>query len=221
MPLNKACVGKCYPPVTTEVSREAIEKYARAYNDNNPAFFDANHRGGIVAPPLFGVVVTWPSLVQAVGDSELQVDLLRLLHGEQEMEFFNPIRPGDKITSSAKIASIETKATGETLTVELEACDDNREPKVRVIFGAFVRSGGSRRAGDKEQEIAKAERAEPLATISQQIDADQTVRYAEASGDLNPIHVNDAVARMAGLPGIIVHGLCTMAFTSKVMIDKL
>jgi acyl dehydratase len=29
------------------------------------------------------------------------------------------------------------------------------------------------------------------------------------------------VARMAGLPGIIVHGLCTMAFTSKVMIDNL
>src|SRR5271156_1866812 len=151
MPLNKACVGKCYPPVKTEVSREAIEKYARAYNDDNPAFFDAARHGGGVAPPLFGAVVTWPSLVQAVGDSELQVDLLRLLHGEQEMEFFNPIRPGDKIISSAKIASIETKATGETLTVELEAFDENREPKVRVIFGAFVRGGGSRRTGDKEQ----------------------------------------------------------------------
>ncbi|HTY54432.1 MAG TPA: MaoC/PaaZ C-terminal domain-containing protein, partial [Candidatus Binataceae bacterium] len=51
--------------------------------------------------------------------------------------------------------------------------------------------------------------------------ADQTFRYAEASGDLNPIHVDENVARMAGLPGIIVHGLCTMAFTSKVIIDNL
>ena len=61
MPLNKACVGK-YPPVTTKVSLEAIQKYARAYNDDNPAFFDATRPGGIVAPPIFGVVVTWPSL---------------------------------------------------------------------------------------------------------------------------------------------------------------
>src|SRR5208337_517917 len=106
---------------------------------------------GIVAPPLFGVVVTWPSLVQAVGDPELQVDLLRLLHGEQEMEFFNPIRPGDKITSNAKIASIQTKPSGETLTIELEASDQH-EPKVRVIFGAFIRTGGSRKSGDDEQE---------------------------------------------------------------------
>lgn len=220
MPLNKACVGKCYPPVTTEVSSEAIEKYARAYNDDNPAFFDLNRPGGIVAPPLFGVVVTWLSLMHAVGDPELQVDLLRLLHGEQEMEFFNPIRPGDKITSNAKIASIQTKLTGETLTIELEA-SDQREPKVRVIFSAFIRAGGSRKSGANEPDMAKAERGAALVTVSQQIDADQTFRYAGASGDHNPIHVDETVARMAGLRGIIVHGLCTMAFTSKVMIDKL
>jgi acyl dehydratase len=57
--------------------------------------------------------------------------------------------------------------------------------------------------------------------VTQTIDRDQTYRYAEASGDRNPIHVDEAVAKMAGLPGIIVHGLCTMAFTSKVAIDKL
>ena len=32
---------------------------------------------------------------------------------------------------------------------------------------------------------------------------------------------NASIAKLAGLPGIIVHGLCTMAFTSKVAIDKL
>jgi len=220
MPLNQACVGKTYAAVTTEVSREAIEKYARAYNDDNPGFFDSNRAGGIVAPPLFGVVVTWPSLVNAVTDSELHADLLRLLHGEQEMEFFNPIRPGDKITSTAKIASIETRPTGEALTIELDAIDETRERKVRILFGAFIRGGGSRRAREKEQETQGVERA-AIVTVSQQIDADQTYRYAEASGDLNPIHVDENVARMAGLPGIIVHGLCTMAFTSKVMIDNL
>lgn len=221
MPLNKACEGKCYPPVTTDVTREAIEKYARACNDNNPAFFDPKRPGGIVAPPLFGVVVTWLSLLQAISDPELQADLLRLLHGEQDMEFFNPIRPGDKIVSSAKILSIETKPTGETVTIELEASDQNREPKLRALFIAFIRGGGSGKGAASDQTAPDVERGPAMLAVSQQVDADQTVRYAEASGDHNPIHVDANVARMAGLRGIIVHGLCTMAFTSKVMIDNL
>ena len=49
---------------------------------------------------------------------------------------------------------------------------------------------------------------------------DQTYRYAEASGDVNPIHIDVNIARMAGLPGIIVHGLCTMAFCSKAVIES-
>lgn len=36
------------------------------------------------------------------------------------------------------------------------------------------------------------------------------VRYAGASGDLNPIHWNDRFAREVGLPGVIVHGMLTM-----------
>jgi acyl dehydratase len=60
-----------------------------------------------------------------------------------------------------------------------------------------------------------------MLTVEQTIDRDQTFRYAEASGDRNPIHVDENVAKMAGLPGIVVHGLCTMAFASKVMIEGL
>jgi len=121
MPLNIACVGREYPPVTTNVTLDAMQKYARAYNDDNPAFFDASRAGGIVAPPMFGVTVTWNALMKAMMDRELHVDLLRLVHGEQDMEFPNPIRPGDVIDASAKIISIEAKTTGETMTVELNA----------------------------------------------------------------------------------------------------
>ena len=40
-------------------------------------------------------------------------------------------------------------------------------------------------------------------------------RYAEASGDHNAFHLDDELARAAGLPGIIVHGLCLMAFAGR------
>ena len=53
-----------------------------------------------------------------------------------------------------------------------------------------------------------------MGSITQQIDTDQTYRYAEASGDNMPIHLDEEIAKSVGLPGIIIHGLCTMAFTS-------
>jgi len=224
MPLNKSCVGKTYPPVTTEVTLDAIQKYARAYNDDNPAFFDANRPAGIVAPPMFAVTVTWNALMTAVLDPDLQADLLRLVHGEQDMEFTNTIRPGDIISASAKIISIETRASGETMTVELHASNQAGHEVNKTLFSAFIRGGRNRDAIRSEsagERIVEPARGEPDFTVAQKIDDDQTYRYAEASGDRNPIHVDASIAKMAGLPGIIVHGLCTMAFTSKVAIDKL
>ena len=41
------------------------------------------------------------------------------------------------------------------------------------------------------------------------------VRYAGASGDLNPIHWSDRVATSVGLPGVIAHGMYTMALAAR------
>src|SRR4051794_14259008 len=42
-----------------------------------------------------------------------------------------------------------------------------------------------------------------------------TVRYAGASGDFNPIHIDEELARAVGLPGRILHGLWTMAQVAR------
>jgi len=219
MPLNKACLGREYPPVTTTVTLEAMQNYARAYNDDNPHFFDAGLPGGIIAPPMFGVVVTWHALLNAVSDPEAGINPLRLVHGEQDMEFPNPIRPGDVITATSKIASIESRSTGETMVIELHGRNQRAEPVQKTLFTLFIRGGV--KGAPAEARPPEPDRGDPIFVVSQTIDPDQTFRYAEASGDRNPIHVDENVAKMAGLPGIIVHGLCTMAFTSRVAIDKL
>jgi acyl dehydratase len=46
-------------------------------------------------------------------------------------------------------------------------------------------------------------------------DAGLTKRYAEASGDPNPIHTDPEFAKSAGLPGVILHGLWTMAQVAR------
>jgi len=47
----------------------------------------------------------------------------------------------------------------------------------------------------------------------------QTVRYAGASGDFNPIHIDEEFARAVGLPGKILHGLWTMAQVARAQTD--
>ena len=221
MALNQTCRGKIYAPITTEVTLDATQNYARACNDDNQRFFDAAAPGGIVASPMFAVVVTWLSVITVMTDPEVHADLLRLLHVAQDMEFIAPIRPGDSITSTARIASIETHQSGESMALELEAHNGRGEAVNRSVFTIFIRGRrtASPPAGVRADNATV--RGAQLIAVEQTIDLDQTSRYAAASGDLNPIHVDANVAKMAGLPGIIVHGLCTMAFTAKVMVDHL
>ena len=221
MPLNREFIGRDFPPLGAMVTLEALQNYARACNDDNPRYFDAPAPGGIVAPPMFGVVVTWMSVVGAVGDPELGADLLRLLHAEQDMEFLSPLRPGDEITTVARVASIEARPGGEAMTLALDSHNRAGAPVLRTLFGIFIRAARRDRSAAGRTERPVSPSGDPMLTVEQTIDRDQTFRYAEASGDRNPIHVDENVAKMAGLPGIVVHGLCTMAFTSRVMIDRL
>ena len=46
-----------------------------------------------------------------------------------------------------------------------------------------------------------------------------TVRYAGASGDYNPIHIDEEFAKQVGLPGRILHGLWTMAQVARAQTD--
>jgi acyl dehydratase len=46
-----------------------------------------------------------------------------------------------------------------------------------------------------------------------------TVRYAGASGDFNPIHIDEEFAKQVGLPGRILHGLWTMAQVARALTD--
>jgi acyl dehydratase len=46
-----------------------------------------------------------------------------------------------------------------------------------------------------------------------------TVRYAGASGDYNPIHIDEEFARSVGLPGRILHGLYSMAQVARALTD--
>ncbi|MCY7341609.1 MAG: MaoC family dehydratase [Pseudonocardia sp.] len=56
-----------------------------------------------------------------------------------------------------------------------------------------------------------------LPPLSVRVTRADLVRYAGASGDFNPIHWSDRVATGVGLPGVIAHGMLTMALAGRVV----
>jgi acyl dehydratase len=60
---------------------------------------------------------------------------------------------------------------------------------------------------------------EKLPKRQYQVTRADLIRYAGASGDTNPIHWSDRVAAATGLPGVIAHGMLTMALAGRLLTE--
>jgi len=60
-------------------------------------------------------------------------------------------------------------------------------------------------------------KGDELPPLSLRVTRADLVRYAGASGDFNPIHWSDRVASSVGLPGVIAHGMLTMALAGRLL----
>lgn len=122
--IDPSAVGREYPPYTVEVEKGHIGMFAEAIGDPNPAF-QPDAGDAQVAPPTF---VTAFRSGEFTILQDLDVDLRKLLHGEQEYEYRRPIRPGDRLTCTPRVAHLKHKETKkgmmEFLTTELTMTDD-------------------------------------------------------------------------------------------------
>jgi acyl dehydratase len=60
-----------------------------------------------------------------------------------------------------------------------------------------------------------------VAETTYELTRDSLVRYAGASGDFNPIHYRDDVARSVGLDGVLAHGMLTMGLAIQPVVEWL
>ena len=220
MPLPVDKLGTVYPPRRATVEPQRAIEYARATNDLNPAYLSSKY-----APPVFGVVPSWESMGIAVGDIVPAESLMMIVHGEQDMYFHRPLAPGRELITSTEAYSVRVASSGTRFAVRVTSNDaEDGQPVLEQYVTMFIRGlvDGDDGGPDTPDHgfPAHARSVEPK-EVSFHVDADQTFRYARASGDEMPIHVDDAVAKSVGLPGIIAHGLFTLAMVSKQAIGVL
>lgn len=214
LPLDK--LGTAYGDRIAEIDAEAARAYAAATNDDNPAYAD-----GTVAPPVFGVVPTWEAMGLAVADLVPTDSLMMIVHGEQDMHFHRPLVPGTRLVSRSEAYAWRVGSSGTRFTVKVTSDDEAGEPVMEQYVTMFIRgmADGESAGPDKPRHHVGDDLPGPqVGEVSIHVDHDQTYRYRDASGDQMPIHVDDAFARSVGLPGIIAHGLCTMAMTGQAVI---
>ncbi len=212
-------IGTPGEPVSFTVERERIAAYAAATNDAI-----AQHAAGDLAPPVFSIVPAFQAMGMAAL-SVIPVELLgAILHGEQDFHFHRPIEPGTELETVSTPIGMRQRSSGVTVVVRSDTRDAAGELVTEGYSTTFVRGAqGAEDAGDVAPEHGFDEslrESEPATEVTQTYDADQTFRYAEASGDPMQIHLDDEFAKSVGLPGIIIHGLCSMAFTSVAAIQS-
>jgi acyl dehydratase len=196
-----------------KVDPERSKAYAAATNDPIPAHLD-----GDIAPPVFAIVPVWDTMITAMAGIVPPEVVAMVVHGEQDMWFHAPIRPGMVLRTKAAPIGVHVKPNGTSVIAKVVTSDQDGNLLVEQYMTSFFRGVSEGESAGEEAPPHKladdVKSREPDAVVTQQIDGDQTFRYAEASGDNMPMHLDEEFAKSVGLPGIIIHGLCTMAFTS-------
>lgn len=182
-----------------ELDRERVAKYQRGI---------AEEPNGLV-PPLIVAALVIPTSGLVIGTLDLGPDLFRIVHGGIDFDFHRRLSVGDAIDCSAKLEGIDDKSSGRVLNVGFDVSCAG-ELVCQGVTRYFVRgqTRGSKRLPSPLPGSA-------LASVTEVVQQGQSLLYAEGSGDVFPIHTSPEFARSVGLPDVILHGMCTLAFALR------
>jgi acyl dehydratase len=147
MAIDKSLVGRTGKPFTMPIEWSKVREFARAIRDPNPAYFDPElakmEAGGVPIPPTFLQVAAFWQDSESVPTASF--DLRRILHGEQEFEFFKPIFVGDLLTGTARISDVFEREGGRGgkmtfMVTEIEYKNQKGE-KVAIARGTLIETG--------------------------------------------------------------------------------
>lgn len=123
-PELKALLNKPGKPLVFDVEKGHILFFTRAIGDDNPLFTNEKYAAqsrykGLIAPPLFLVDACFFPFTQHI----LQFNPLKAnINGGSEIEYFLPVKVGDKVTGVPKVIGFEEKdgRSGKLLLVKVE-----------------------------------------------------------------------------------------------------
>jgi len=212
-PLNRALVGWRSEAKMEPVSAAEAAAFAAATGDPNPAYA----RPGGPLPPLYIARLFMPYLKQIWQMPELNLNLLRMVHAEQEVCWRRMLKSGEPFRLEMSISDIRDTGAGELLEIT-GRCRIDGETAVKGVTGLIVRGKKGLPSGTKN---AGSELEEKGFRIQIPTREGQQREYAKVSGDTNFIHTNELLAKAAGLPRTILHGACILSMACSALCRRL
>lgn len=207
------------PPIGTSrdseefrTSSHRLAQFARSVDDTNP-----HHLAGEFASPVFNHVPVMQSMVEVLdhvtGDNFV-------MHGEHDFIFHAPIVPAQRLFTTSTLTGMRGTKTGMTFIVRSQTLTHDGTEICTQYSTCLVRgeaSGALHGTAQPERPVvAKVDASSSTYPLT----ADQTRRYADAARDYSAYTIDPAAAAKVGFPAPLVHGMCTLAFAARAIVDE-
>jgi acyl dehydratase len=228
MELSSQFVGTKLKEYRRTVTWRETMNYAAAVDDHNPCYLDDEREGGLLAPPMYSVAVTWPVL-ERMGEYVEAEDfpaalLATQVHYTEHLRFHRPIVPGDQLRVRGNIAAVLPHRTGTHVVIRFHAEDHAGKPVFTEHFGSLLRGVTCSDGGKGAHALPRIPSADaPSQAIWESaipIDPMRAFLYDGCTNIYFPIHTSKRFAHQVGLPGTILQGTATLAYAVREIINR-
>jgi acyl dehydratase len=169
------------------------------------------------AVPTQAGVVAWGANAGPLG-----INFLMVVDGERKIEFHKPMAVQGDVVAASRVVGAWDKGAGKgaVVTSETQLTDAASGELLLTITGSFFARGDGGFGGPSEgqPEPHKVPARAPDQSVDIPTRPDQALIY-RLSGDRNPLHCDPDVAKMAGFPRPILHGMCTYGLTCRAVLQ--
>jgi acyl dehydratase len=186
-----------------EIDRDHLARYDRV----------CGFRLGDALPPTYIHVLAFPMALSIMTDRSFPFGVLGLVHIENVIEHLRPVRADEVLDLRVHPAGLRDHEKGRAIDLIAEARADGE--LVWRGTSTYLRRGGGGGNGDGDGAAKKKRQTTPPApprpNAIWNVPGDIGRRYADVSGDRNPIHLHPLAAKAFGMPGAIAHGMWVKA----------
>jgi acyl dehydratase len=208
--ISAGIVGMHAGPETVHVDKRWLMAYNAALGEVSAA-----------PHPLFPVCYEWDATRALRLSTGLQELNAQLVHAQHDLRLHRPVREETLVTRS-RVVAVAQRRPGAFVTIRLSAESGSGEPVSTSDYGMLYRGvrleGGERALVELDDPPKAGAKLEPAGEVP--IAATAGHVYTECARIWNPIHTDPEYARDAGLPGIILHGTATLAFSVSAVLRK-
>ena len=212
-------IGRVFSSHESVATAEAIAAYAEAVGETG-AVQDGSgppHPVRRIPPTfLFTLGIAKPRPFEVY--DELGIDQARILHAEQSFTFLAPVVAGQRLTFTPHLDGVGEKRDGALLLVTVTTAVTDPTSRAIAELGTVIAVRQAMSAGAPARAVRGGAGApasiKPVIAMPP-ITRETLARFAAASGDGNPLHLDSAAARAAGFDDVIAHGMLIAAYAGR------